>query len=302
MDDSQEECPVCKDKIRNPSQPSPCCNKIICQSCLGQSLRFRAHCPYCRTPVTNPLRPATDRRRIRRSILMGNSETFIAGRTVGSNIQNCLNQLQAAQAAQANAANQASLPSHNAPAPVLQSQAPPLSITTVAIIPPVPAPRARPQPAFIFTRPATVNAVPAPPAPPAPLYINPAQENLEDELDDLLFQTDFNEMLIRQEEQTQGSTLTTLVCPYCQMGGLDALNLRDHCNAQHANDGRRVVCPVCVVLPHGDPQYYSRNFTGHLNLRHCYYIEHITNIHQNDDVNFQCALLASCNENIRIEP
>ncbi|XP_057209002.1 uncharacterized protein LOC130565890 [Triplophysa rosa] len=299
MDTSQEECPVCKDKIRNPSQPSPCCKKIICQSCLGQSLRFRAHCPHCRTPVTNPLHPATHRRGVRLPILIGNDEIFNVQRTVGSNIQNRLLQLQAAQAALTNAANQASLP-NLVPAPALQRQAPPLSNATVAIIPPVPARRARPQPALIITtiQPATVNAVPAPPASPAPLYHNPAQENLEDDLDDWHFQTEINEMGMRQQEQIQGSTLRTLVCPYCQMGGLDAMELRVHCNAQHAYDSTHVVCPVCVVLPHGDPQYYSRNFIGHLNMRHCYYIEDITNIHQNDEVNFQCALMASFIENI----
>ncbi|KAA0708775.1 hypothetical protein E1301_Tti019799 [Triplophysa tibetana] len=258
MDTSQEECPVCKDRIRNPSQPSTCCQKIICQSCLSQSLQFRAHCPYCRTPVTNSSRPATQRRGVR---LIVNDETFNLHRIVGSNIQNHLLQLQAAQAALANAGNLV-------PAPVLQRQAHRLSTASVATTPPLPARRGR------TIQRATANVVPAPPASPAPLYQTP-----DDEFDDC-------------------STLRTLVCPYCQMGGLDAKELRDHCNAQHAYDSTRVVCPVCVVLPHGDPQYYSRNFIGHLNLRHCYNIEDITNIHRNDEVNFQCALMASFNENI----
>ncbi len=43
--------------------------------------------------------------------------------------------------------------------------------------------------------------------------------------------------------------------------------------------GALQVCPVCVQTPHGDPQYYSRNFIGHLNLRHCYYLEDITVSH-----------------------
>ncbi|XP_056620785.1 uncharacterized protein LOC130434579 [Triplophysa dalaica] len=126
------------------------------------------------------------------------------------------------------------------------------------------------QPAHTITtiQRATVIAVPAPPASPAPLY-----QTLDDEFDDCLLQTEINEIGMRQQEQIQGSTLRTLVCPYCQMGGLDAKELRDHCNAQLAYDSTCVVCPVCVVLPHGDPQYYSRNFIGHLNLRH---IEDIT--------------------------
>uniref|UniRef100_A0A671MXZ8 Uncharacterized protein n=1 Tax=Sinocyclocheilus anshuiensis TaxID=1608454 RepID=A0A671MXZ8_9TELE len=55
---------------------------------------------------------------------------------------------------------------------------------------------------------------------------------------------------------------------------------------------------VCPLTPHGDPQYYSRNFIGHLNLRHCYYLDDMTNLNQTDEMNIQCAILASYKENI----
>ncbi|XP_056122439.1 E3 ubiquitin-protein ligase RNF166-like [Rhinichthys klamathensis goyatoka] len=93
-------------------------------------------------------------------------------------------------------------------------------------------------------------------------------------------------------------TVRTFVCPYCRDNGLDELDLRDHCNDRHANDSRRVVCPVCVATPHGDPQYYSRDFVAHLNLRHCYYMDDITNLHQTDEMNLQCAILASYMKNV----
>ena len=30
------------------------------------------------------------------------------------------------------------------------------------------------------------------------------------------------------------------------------------------------VCPICITYPHGDPNYVSRDLSGHLELRHKY--------------------------------
>ncbi len=39
------------------------------------------------------------------------------------------------------------------------------------------------------------------------------------------------------------------MCPYCQENGLDELDLRDHCDKQHANDSKRVVSHhSCVYI------------------------------------------------------
>lgn len=38
--------------------------------------------------------------------------------------------------------------------------------------------------------------------------------------------------------------LRTYNCPYCQEGGLDDLDLRDHCNDNHLNDPRQVVSTI----------------------------------------------------------
>ncbi|XP_072567817.1 uncharacterized protein [Paramormyrops kingsleyae] len=82
-------------------------------------------------------------------------------------------------------------------------------------------------------------------------------------------------------------------CPYCQDGGLDELDLLDHCNTNHRHERRPMVCPICVALPHGDPSYYSRDLIGHLNFRHCFYISDYMNVDQTDEMNRQAGLLES---------
>ncbi|XP_031431166.1 E3 ubiquitin-protein ligase RNF114 isoform X2 [Clupea harengus] len=105
-------------------------------------------------------------------------------------------------------------------------------------------------------------------------------------------------LLIEQAQAEQrgpmlNNSVRVFVCPYCQLGGMDELDLRDHCNAHHRYDPTPVVCPVCVSLPHGDENYYSQNFIAHLNVRHSYYSQDITAIHQSDDMNMQVAMLES---------
>ncbi|XP_036437519.1 E3 ubiquitin-protein ligase RNF114 isoform X2 [Colossoma macropomum] len=139
----------------------------------------------------------------------------------------------------------------------------------------------------------------APVAPPPALLIGPANpspliipDSSSNEIDEMAWRTEIA-LLENAPRQPSSPSVRTFRCPYCQQDGLDDLDLRDHCNANHLSDTRSVVCPVCVSLPHGDPLYHSRDFIGHLNLRHCYYIEDITNIHQSDDVNLQAAILMS---------
>ncbi|GAA6065829.1 E3 ubiquitin-protein ligase RNF138, partial [Tachysurus ichikawai] len=112
-----------------------------------------------------------------------------------------------------------------------------------------------------------------------------------DDLDDMNWQ-DVQDAVMATGSLS-GYILRTHNCPYCQLGNLDDLELRDHCNIYHLSDRRQIVCPVCVSLPHGNPTYCSRDFIGHLNLRHSYYIDDITNVHQTDHVNLQDAILRS---------
>ncbi|XP_066533347.1 E3 ubiquitin-protein ligase RNF138 [Hoplias malabaricus] len=289
----EDECPVCKDTIQNPSEPSPCCRKVFCQPCLTHSIRIRHHCPYCRTPVPG----LTVRNQRFRLPGLSADDSFGAARPVGTSIQVLLNQLR--DASLQTQALQVTLPSGIGPA----NQAAPTPAAQAALPPqrrPIPGIRVRratvitpTTPVFSAINPNSyITRSPAPVASSANSTPSIIPNTSSDELDEMAWRTEI-ELMESTWTQFPRPAEQTFRCPYCQQDGLDDLSLRDHCNANHLSDTRRVVCPVCVSLPHGDPLYHSRDFIGHLNLRHCYYIRNITNIHQSDDVNLQAAILMS---------
>ncbi|TSK58117.1 Meprin A subunit beta [Bagarius yarrelli] len=173
------------------------------------------------------------------------------------------NQLQAANAQASQSPSASNVSRFNPPA-TNAAVPPPVQATTR---PPRPVPRAR---LYAY------NGVA--PAAPNPFIIrsniSPQPSVQTDDSDDIYIPRTYN-------------------CPYCPVGGLDDLELRDHCNNNHLNDRRQVVCPVCVSLPHGNPTYYSQDFMGHINLRHSYYIDNITNAQQSDYVNMQEAIMST---------
>ncbi|MFT7804913.1 uncharacterized protein LOC108937594 [Arapaima gigas] len=260
--DLSQECPVCKDVMREPVKIAAC-KHTFCRSCLMRSLEDRPHCPLCRGNVSGDIRPtaaynpggAAQQVRRRRPAVNTEMVTFLSGDPVPHRFPEPYR----AHWFQANApppAIEQTLPWHQAVAGAQGG-------------PPVVAPRS------VFSQ---------PPIPPS--SADPREENLSEILEVMQF-------LGNSSQSSQNSSAMVFSCPYCQEGGLDELDLVDHCNSHHPYDPTPVVCPVCAALPYGDPSYCSRDFIGHLNLRHCFYKQDFMDVHQGDAMNEQAVLWES---------
>ncbi|KAL1022686.1 hypothetical protein UPYG_G00031020 [Umbra pygmaea] len=173
-----------------------------------------------------------------------------------------------------------------APAAALTAPAHPLN--------PIPQPRIVSGPPASGPQPLVIGQhTPSPSQPISHLQSTIAPPVLDDSLDD----TDLDQYCVMDDPSLSFShydaEVRTFVCPFCQESNLDDLDLLEHCNVNHFNDRRLVVCPICVSLPHGNPDQMSRDFIGHLNLRHCYYAQDYMNIHQSDTINMQGAIFDS---------
>lgn len=98
----------------------------------------------------------------------------------------------------------------------------------------------------------------------------------------------------------QGPPVTnrsTFKCPWCPEANLSAQSLLEHCKT-HKGPGCPVsaVCPICASMPWGDPNYVSREFLSHLELRHrCDYAV-LTDFEADEEDMLRKALEASCQD------
>ncbi len=85
----------------------------------------------------------------------------------------------------------------------------------------------------------------------------------------------------------------TFKCPYCDEQHLTSNDLILHTNKHHLTANQCVVCPICVAMPWGDPNYVSENFQVHLNFRHRFDYDYFVDFEKNDDEMLEAALAAS---------
>jgi hypothetical protein len=74
---------------------------------------------------------------------------------------------------------------------------------------------------------------------------------------------------------------STFKCPFCPSKNFVRETLISHIEANHGK--RRGVCPICVVMPWGDPKIKSSNLLGHMQVRHKYDVDTYTDFQMNDD-------------------
>ncbi|KAG8570951.1 hypothetical protein GDO81_011482 [Engystomops pustulosus] len=68
----------------------------------------------------------------------------------------------------------------------------------------------------------------------------------------------------------------TYACPFCSEE-MDEDELVQHCFASHNTETQLVRCPICHLMPGGDPSYNS-SFLSHLHARHSIYYENYIDI------------------------
>mmetsp|Transcript_26586 Transcript_26586/g.61064 ORF Transcript_26586/g.61064 Transcript_26586/m.61064 type:complete len:316 (-) Transcript_26586:23-970(-) len=80
------------------------------------------------------------------------------------------------------------------------------------------------------------------------------------------------------------ANISTFSCPICKAANLTTKGLLEHCEKQHT--GQRpvaAVCPICAVMPWGDPNYVSGDWLRHLKLRHRCDYETLTDFAEDEE-------------------
>ncbi|KAJ7338783.1 hypothetical protein JRQ81_012685 [Phrynocephalus forsythii] len=100
------------------------------------------------------------------------------------------------------------------------------------------------------------------------------------------------------QDSTGSSGQPTYKCPLCPESNFTRQTLLDHCYDQHLYQIDPVICPICVSLPWGDPNWVTRDLVGHLNQRHQLDYGHFMNLQLDEETLFQNAVEESCQVNL----
>merc|ERR1712168_156649 len=73
------------------------------------------------------------------------------------------------------------------------------------------------------------------------------------------------DMLYRGEHSLIQDAFT---CPHCGVYGFKAAELSQHVIDQHSNENQPVICPICTVMPSGDPNQMIRDLARHMTNEH----------------------------------
>ena len=86
---------------------------------------------------------------------------------------------------------------------------------------------------------------------------------------------------------------STFSCPHCEAQHMSRETLLTHYSERHSQ--MPGVCPICVAMPWGDPNFVSQDLEGHLHTRHQYDTDTYTDYAMEDDEILQMILQESRN-------
>lgn len=107
-----------------------------------------------------------------------------------------------------------------------------------------------------------------------------------------------NAEAFQEEENPSPADEPTFDCPLCEEVNMSRQRLLDHCNRSHRGRVVSVICPICLSLPWGNPTQLTRNFVGHLNLRHQFDYGDYVNLQLDEETQYQIAIEESFHVNI----
>ncbi|XP_028414909.1 E3 ubiquitin-protein ligase RNF114-like [Dendronephthya gigantea] len=93
-----------------------------------------------------------------------------------------------------------------------------------------------------------------------------------------------------------GANIYTFPCPYCPNKNLDREDLLRHVLGLHKDDQPNVVCPICKVMPWGNPEQQSGNFFDHIKLRHRFDYDRFVDLNQDEDTALKNTLVLSMDQ------